>query len=236
MENMEVKNIKHRGLYIFLSLLVIAMFVACTNSDNSNTGSTPDSMEPQTTLALNPSEDNPRNSEGDFVKLKDGRILFIYSRYVGDSSSDHAPASLAARYSTDGGETWTSEDEIVVPNEGGMNVMSVSLLRLQNGEIALFYARKNSITDCIPMMRISKDEAETWSDPIPCITDRKGYFVLNNDRVIQLADGRLMVPVSLHNTPDGVWHNKGNLYNYYLDDNGLTWTLLLSEFLPPVTG
>ena len=75
---------------------------------------------------------------------------------------------------------------VVVENEGGMNVMSVSLLRLQNGEIALFYLRKNSTEDCIPMMRISKDEARTWSDPIPCITDRKGYFVLNNDRVVQL--------------------------------------------------
>ena len=30
-----------------------------------------------------------------------------------------------------------------------MNVMSVSLLRLQNGDIALFYLQKNSTDNCI---------------------------------------------------------------------------------------
>lgn len=57
-------------------------------------------------LSLPPSHGNPRNSEGDFIKLKDGRIMFIYSRYVGTSSSDHAPAYLAARFPADGGKGW----------------------------------------------------------------------------------------------------------------------------------
>jgi len=50
--------------------------------------------------------------------------------------------TLAARYSDDGGRSWTDEDVVVVENEGGMNVMSVSLLRLQNGDIAFFYLRE----------------------------------------------------------------------------------------------
>src|SRR5690606_32902140 len=87
----------------------------------------------------------------------------------------------------------------------------------------LFYARKNSEEDCMPFMRISTDEAKTWSDPISCITDRKGYFVLNNNRVIQLKNGRLMMPVALHKTIDGKWNNRATLYTYYSDDNGLTW-------------
>jgi len=41
--------------------------------------------------------------------------------------------------------------------------MSVSLLRLQNGEIALFYLLKNSEQDCRPVMRLSRDEGTTWS-------------------------------------------------------------------------
>jgi Neuraminidase (sialidase) len=150
--------------------------------------------------------------------------LFVYSHYTGDSSSDHAPAHLAGRYSEDSGKTWSSEDEIILPNEGGMNVMSVSLLRLQNGDIALFYLRKNSTDDCIPFMRISKDEIQTWSDAIQCISDKHGYFVLNNDRVIQLENGRLLMPVALHNTPDGEWKNQADLYCYFSDDNGKTWT------------
>ncbi|MGM9509211.1 exo-alpha-sialidase [Larkinella sp. GY13] len=175
-------------------------------------------------LQLNPGADNPRNSEGDFVTLKDGRILFIYSRFAGNSSSDFAAATLVGRYSSDGGKTWTPDDQLIVSNEGGMNVMSVSLLRLQDGRIALFYARKNSMDDCIPMMRISTDEAKTWSDAIPCITDRKGYFVLNNNRVIQLKTGRLLMPVALHETPPGGRFNgKGRLFSYYSDDTGKTW-------------
>jgi len=173
---------------------------------------------------LEPKENNPRNSEGSFVTLKDGRILFVYSHYTGEGSSDHDPAYLAGRYSDDGGKTWTADDELVVDNEGNMNVMSVSLLRLKNGAIALFYLKKNSTEDCIPLMRISIDEAKTWSEPVTCITDKKGYFVLNNDRVIQLENGRLLMVVALHKTPEeGIWHKKAKLYSYYSDDNGKTW-------------
>ena len=173
---------------------------------------------------MQPGPDNPRNSEGSFVTLKNGSILFVYSHYTGNSSDDHASAYLAGRYSYDQGKTWTQQDQLIVKKEGLMNVMSVSLLRLQNGNIALFYLRKNSTSDCIPMMRISTDEAATWSEPIPCITDKKGYFVLNNDRVIQLKDGRLLMSVALHQTPDeSVWHNGAKLFSYYSDDNGLTW-------------
>lgn len=174
-------------------------------------------------LKLSPGANNPRNSEGDFITLKDGRIIFIYSHYTGNSSDDHAPAYLASRSSRDGGKTWTQEDELVVKQEGDMNVMSVSLLRLRNGKIALFYLKKNSETDCVPLMRISADEAKTWSDPKPCITDRKGYFVLNNNRVIQLKNGRLLMAVALHRSLDGKWQNKATLYSYFSDDNGTSW-------------
>jgi Neuraminidase (sialidase) len=174
-------------------------------------------------LRLEPGLDNPRNSEGDFITLKDGRIMFVYSRYFGSKGGDHSPAYLAARFSNDGGKTWTSEDLKVVEREGTMNVMSVSLLRLKNGKIALFYLKKNSETDCIPMVRFSNDEAKTWSDPVPCITDKKGYFVLNNNRVIQLKNGRILMAVNLYNIAEGSILNKGSLWSYYSDDNGLTW-------------
>lgn len=164
----------------------------------------------------------PRNSEGSFIQLKDGRILFAYSKFEG-GSGDHASGVIAGRYSKDGGNTWTGKDEVIISNEGGMNVMSVSFLRLIDGSIALFYARKNSLDDCIPYMRFSTDEAKTWSDPVPVITDKKGYFVLNNDRVIQLSGGRLLAPVSLHKTAGVDFSMRGSIFCYYSDDNGKTW-------------
>ena len=175
-------------------------------------------------LELPPGPGNPRNSEGAFVTLKDGRVLFVYSHYTAGSGGDHDPAHLAGRYSSDGGLTWTREDRVIVPNEGGMNVMSVSLLRLQSGGIALFYLLKNSEQDCRPVMRISQDEGETWGAPVMSITDEAGYYVLNNDRAIQLASGRLVLPVCLHwpqGAPKADW--LGTLMCYLSDDNGKTW-------------
>jgi len=170
------------------------------------------------TLRLEPKPGNPRNSEGDFIKLNDGRILFIYTHFT-EGSGDHANAYLAGRFSDDDGKTWTKDDVLILPNEGGMNVMSVSLLRLANGKIALFYLRKNSETDCIPYMRISTNEAKTWTEPKRCI-DVPGYYVMNNDRVIELKNGRLILPVSLHNTPESNnWFN-GRIMCYYSDDGG----------------
>ena len=175
------------------------------------------------TLDLPPGPGNPRNSEGAFLPLRDGRIMFAYSRYCGESKSDHATAEIAARYSRDNGATWSGKDEIIVRNEGAMNVMSVSLLRLKSGEIALFYLVKNSLSDCRPVMRRSFDEGRTWSEPKVCITDEIAYYVLNNDRVIQLRDGRLLFAVAKHSFPDGRFDESGVVLTYSSDDNGATW-------------
>jgi sialidase-1 len=204
----------------FVSLSIFLFSVACRTSSVSHSQDT----GKQVALRLEPGPDNPRNSEGDFIELKDGRILFVYSRYFGTKGGDHSPAYLAGRYSSDGGKTWTSEDVRIVEREGKMNVMSVSLLRLKNGEIAMFYLKKDSEGECIPVVRFSKDEAKSWSDPLPCITDKKGYFVLNNDRVIQLSGGRLLMAVNLYMLAEGSTLQKGSLWSYYSDDNGRTWT------------
>jgi len=176
----------------------------------------------QKTPLLPPGKGNPRNSEGDFIELKDGRILFVYSHFTG-GGSDHAAGHLAGRYSSDGGKTWTTEDEVIVEREGGFNVMSVSLLRLQNGAIAMFYLRKNSLTDCRPLLRISTDEAKTWSEPTVCIAE-VGYNVLNNDRAVQLKSGRLVLPVAKHASPEEPkFDRRGKIRCHLSDDGGKTW-------------
>lgn len=179
-------------------------------------------------LVLAPSKANPRNSEGDFVQLRDGRLLLVYTHFTG-GGSDHAAARLASRFSNDGGRSWSTDDVVVVPNEGGCNVMSVSLLRLADWRIALFYLRKNSLTDCRPVVRFSADEAQTWSKPVECI-DEMGYYVMNNDRAVQLPSGRIVLPVALHNTPSQQkpdW--AGTLMCYLSDDGGKTWRRSRSE-------
>ncbi|MHC4167926.1 MAG: sialidase family protein [Planctomycetota bacterium] len=175
----------------------------------------------ETLLVIEPKDGNPRNSEGDIIELKDGRLCLIYTRFTG-GSGDHAAADLAMRVSGDDGKSW-SEDKIVVQHPGGLNVMSVSLLRLANGNIALFYLRKTSKEDCRPLMRVSSDEAKTWSQPTVCITDKVGYYVLNNDRAVQLLSGRLILPVAWHQGPGKARDTAGIIMCYLSDDNGKTW-------------
>jgi sialidase-1 len=172
-------------------------------------------------LMLPPSEANPRNSEGDFIRLKDGRVLFVYTHYTG-GDEDEAAAYLAGRYSSDGGRTWTSDDVTILPNEGVFNVMSVSLLRLHDGSIGLFYLRKNAWNDCRLYLRRSTDEAQSWGEPMLCIPD-EGYFVVNNDRVIQLESGRLVVPAACHTHYSSEFKSRGAAMCYLSDDNGRTW-------------
>ena len=178
-------------------------------------------------LDINPTHDNPRNSEGSFVTLKSGRILFIYTRFQG-GAADESPAQLVSICSDDGGRTWSREPRTVVENPPGANVMSVSLLRLRSGPIALFYLAKNSLLDCRPVMRLSTDEAETWSEPRH-VGDAPGYFVLNNDRVIQLQGGRLVVPLAFHRSRGSDPRNYRSLDMraialwYLSEDEGKTW-------------
>lgn len=170
---------------------------------------------------LPPGPGNPRNTEGAFVTLRDGRVLYAYTRFTG-GTGDHDSATIVGRLSRDGGRSWTSEDTPILDKEGDMNVMSVSLLRLKDGRIALFYLRKNSISDCRPCVRFSTDEAKTWSsDPVCASTD--GYYVLNNDRAVQLRSGRIVLPVAYHPTVDGRFGSRGIAMTFLSDDAGKTW-------------
>jgi hypothetical protein len=171
---------------------------------------------------LDPSGKYPRNSEGSFVTLKSGRVLFLYTQFHG-GGNDESPARIVRIHSDDGGRTWSREPLVVVENGAGANVMSVSLLRLQSGAIALFYLAKNNLLDCRPMMRVSQDEAETWSEARPMV-EAPGYFVLNNDRVIQLKNGRLVTPVAFHRAKSYRSMDYRALAFWYLsDDQGKTW-------------
>ena len=124
-------------------------------------------------LQLTHGDNNPRNSEGAFAMLADGRILFAYSRFYGTGGDDHGFADICVRTADATGRGWSAEDTTLVKNEGGCNVMSVSLLRLLDGRIALFYLVKNGLDDCCLRMRVSADEAlERVPSGVPVVAER----------------------------------------------------------------
>jgi Neuraminidase (sialidase) len=206
-------------------VLAVILPLAAVNADQEPAGSLASAGKAKRALQLPPAGDNPRNSEGDFITLKDGRILFVYTHFTG-GAADHSSAYLAGRYSSDGGKTWTNQDKTIIENDAKQNIMSVSLLRLQDGSIALFYLRKNSIHDLRPVMRISHDEGATWGEAIKIIPGSEvGYYVMNNDRVIQLKDGRLVLPLALHQNLPGSnrFNPNARFLCYFSDDVGKSW-------------
>ncbi|MBS3764031.1 MAG: exo-alpha-sialidase, partial [Planctomycetes bacterium] len=92
-------------------------------------------------------------------------------------------------------------------------------------------------------VRRSSDEMETLSEPI-CATDEKIYHVINNDRLIQLSSGRLLVPAALHSCEDGTretWSSRADATCYYSDDEGESWnrapgTLTIPDRIETHTG
>jgi hypothetical protein len=156
--------------------------------------------------------------------MTDGRILLAYSRFYGDyeAANDHSTSYIAGKFSNDGGSTW-NEEFVILENEAGMNTAATSMIQLANGRIALFYSRKDSLSDCRPMMIVSSDGGKTWRDPVSCMTDEMGYYVVNNDRAVQLGSGRLLIPVALHKGPDGQFIPRGKTMCYLSDDEGKSW-------------
>ncbi len=191
---------------------------------------------PKVVLELNPTASNPRNSEGSIIELEDGRLMFAYSHFYGGAADD-APAFIAARFSADRGQSWDREDTILVQNEV-QNVMSVSFLRLNTREIGLFYLLRYSLQDLRMVISKSRDEGKTWSEPRLCMAE-PGYYVVNNDRIIQLVDGRILIPAALHPCTDGTWETwqpKARASCVFSDDGGATWSCSKALEAPKESG
>ena len=185
---------------------------------------------------------NGRNSEGDIVELKDGRLMLVYSHYY-SNGEDHDPCDIRGKISADGGRSW-GDNFMIQENVGTLNVMSASLARMapladlgptsttlqaENlGPIGLVYLHNNTMFQDDVVFRSSSDEGQRWSQerlivPHGCY---KGICPLNSTLTV-LSDGRLIMPLSVH-LGGTSWSTA-----YYSDDSGLHWTRSLSEVWVP---
>lgn len=171
-----------------------------------------------------------RSGEGAAVELKDGRLLMLYTAFRSGSGADHAPAEIWARISADKGNTWGEATVIFRPTAEALNVMSPSLLRLADGRIGCTFSIKWTVTHCVPQWTASGDEGLTWSVPQP-ISREQEYFCVNNDRLVQLRDGSLVLPYALHRDVIAYGSDKELLKEwlnawcgiFYSTDAGQTW-------------
>ena len=151
------------------------------------------------------------------------------SRFTG-SFSDHAPSNIVVMFSADEGETWT-EPEVAIHASlhNCENVMSASLMRMQNGDIGLFHGAKTTPGVSRLILARSNDEGKTWYKHVECsLPDRPGYYARNNDRVERLSSGRIIQPMAFHRTHrtgenSFFWDPVSFNCFIYSDNDGETW-------------
>ena len=160
-----------------------------------------------------------RNGEGAFVRLKDGRIMYGYTEYYG-AGGDHDWAQLVAVFSSDEGESWADRRVLLCPNEQDANIMSISFLRMLNGDLGMFFLRKTNGNCRMHLVR-SADEGITWYDERVCCDE--GYYVVNNDRVVRLRNGNILIPANLHVRSDSSYSVQ---CVFCSEDDGKTWEKL----------
>lgn len=198
-----------------------------------------------------------RNSEGTIVEVSGGRLLLVYDEFYGppyrwDIDHDFWESRVVGRFSEDLGRTW-GEAFVIQPNDAGINILSPCLLRLQSGELALFYRKTESVNPTIMVgyMRRSFDEGRTWSAEV-CLPDRlpggmERYLAQRlfgpdgQDSVLQLSTGRILVTGgrSLEARLDATgvsWVTRVNALCLYSDDNGETWQRGEGEISAPQRG
>lgn len=177
-------------------------------------------------LFLQTSENNPRNGEGSLIRLNDGRIMYAYTDYYGTEGDDHGTARISAYYSSDEGETWVDGGVLVGKDDDAKNFMSISLLRMGNGDLGVAYLRKSMKGEdllCMPYLVRSSDEGKSFGKPI-CCAAVDGYYVVNNDRLVRLKNGRILLPAAYHGD-SGYRAHAGMLKVFYSDDDGMSWSI-----------
>lgn len=196
-----------------------------------------DILETKVIAHIAPCEGNPRNSEGSFIRLDDGRIAYAYSRYTGNTWYDHGECEIACIYSDDNGETFdTAHTELLVNAKeyGQKNVMSVTLRRMNNGDIGLFYLLKihdGGLRTHYCMRRYKGDFSNPCGEVIAAPTRFPGYYVINNDRVEKMSNGNWIVPAAYHPTslcPDETGNpdwcdSRSTVFCFVSEDDGFNW-------------
>ena len=162
--------------------------------------------------------------------LPDGEILMVapWGRPPANFEQLAATFPVPMTYrSRDGGRTWQEDGRLRMEwNVTGMlSDGGITFLRLQDGRLAFLGHRhvEGLHGGGLPVISFSNDDGRTWT-PARTIGEPEGVWYVMNDRMIQMKNGRLVVPVSHMPQGMGTYEGDSNLgLCFFSDDAGETW-------------
>lgn len=150
-----------------------------------------------------------RGSWNCMIEHRDGGIICYTEGYV--------------KKSDDNGRTWNN----LYPETEGM---SVNLLRLKDGRLLSVrgFQTENALGNSLKAENFyayfSDDEGKTWKDRV-VISDNNRRLYLMNDRLVRLANGRILIIFGIH--PDKLLDKGLETVGWFIpvwsDDEGKTW-------------
>ncbi len=139
--------------------------------------------------------------------------------------------------SCDGGRSWLEQGRINMEWKlpGMISDGGISFLRLQDGRLALLAHRhvEGLHGGGLPAMSFSADDGQTWTpartigvkpDTVKLGEAGEGIWYVMNDRMVQMKNGRLLVPVAHMPQGAGFYEGDRNLgLCFFSDDGAVTW-------------
>ncbi len=164
------------------------------------------------------------------ILLENGDILMAFpsGRPPTDIKQSATNFPLPTLYrSKDNGRTWKEEGSINMSWKLASNVSDggVSFLHLKDGRLVFLAHRnvKELFGGGLPVISFSDNEGKTWS-PAQLVGNPEGVWYVMNDRLIQLDNGRILVPVAHMPKELGTYEGDHNLgLCFFSDDGGKTW-------------
>ena len=159
----------------------------------------------------------PRGMMGDFIFLKNGKLLMSYNK----------DGAIMGIKSPDQGKTWGEPFVLVAKPEFGPGYFChPSFLRRDNGEIWNSYIYSTGAETPYfgqHYFRRSTDEGKTWSEQY-CMTPHRGCVFIHNDRLKTLSSGRILAIAEYKAyMPSKMDHNGYVGLAFYSDNNGYGW-------------
>jgi sialidase-1 len=206
----------------------------------------------------------PKHGEQTVIRLKDGRLLLLWSEFLRedlmpaaerppasplrrDPTGDDGYARISGITSADGGRTWSKPRVVVDDKDALVNCISPGLTRLKDGRLLLAYSWRSggngaeNYGNCAKMVRISADEGKTWSERTRITPDNREYHTGCHDRAYTLDNGRVIVQCHTIFPPGeaqpGPNYRRTCMGTYfaYSDDHGKTWQRT-EVFIDPIVG